>query len=569
MGVDGVKPGAAPVTTPVAAPTPAAEPVKVEPAPVAEKKPAEGFDAPKKKLMSVSGRYAPGKPQISDREDLKDEVSAQRSLANANIAAPTHGASAEQVRKGTAVLKHGEKGSGVESVQKSLGEAGYPVNPTGVYDDETLKAVRSFQQEHGLKGNGGMVDQHTLKTLEGAGGRRDERMGELLKDKELSSSDAKKAVRLAQADAYLAPGDRSEKNVKPALVSLYTRSGMPLDEANEVAARTLTLADKGGEPIKIKNEKKPRPTTQEELDADLARLRTKTELDAAFNADRTKQWPAADIKKDPRGFVRNMVESDGNTGTEADKNSCAPNSMLAGALLKRPESGQELGEKLLSPKGQKEFPEMQKEPLRASVERMKSGNYSPADVSAVGSMMEQKLHYTSPDGREDPGVNHPRNLVLHAKLANIGWTQPESRMDVYGTPQRKGTHATAFSNGTGYDPFNYPGSHGQATVLRGEDSARAHGLAIGPRVGKADQKRVLLERTEFDGKGGMTHQVGWFGHEGKEINPPLRAKYTFDKTRQEWTRDPSVKIPAEYEKVMPARISSNFDELKTRTDIDH
>ena len=91
MGVDGVKPK---VTTGTGGATATAEPKKVEApkpaAPPAEvqlpKKPEEGFDLAKKKLMSVSGRFAAHKPNVAVREDLKDLVSGQRMAANTGSA---------------------------------------------------------------------------------------------------------------------------------------------------------------------------------------------------------------------------------------------------------------------------------------------------------------------------------------------------------------------------------------------------------------------------------------------------------------------------------------------------
>ncbi len=86
MAIDGVSPKSVPVTAPVSQPKPI-EPAKVEaPAPAPSVPKAQtGFDDPKQKLMSVSGRYVAPPPVVSDRADLKDLVASQRSLAQANI----------------------------------------------------------------------------------------------------------------------------------------------------------------------------------------------------------------------------------------------------------------------------------------------------------------------------------------------------------------------------------------------------------------------------------------------------------------------------------------------------
>ena len=86
MGVDPVKPKAAPSVPKTVEPKPVAAP-KIATAPPASKKPAEGFDVLKKKLMSVSGRYAAPKAEAG-RADLKELVSKKRSAVHAGGLAP-------------------------------------------------------------------------------------------------------------------------------------------------------------------------------------------------------------------------------------------------------------------------------------------------------------------------------------------------------------------------------------------------------------------------------------------------------------------------------------------------
>ncbi|MBS1148363.1 MAG: Peptidoglycan-binding domain 1 protein [Myxococcaceae bacterium] len=86
MGVDGIKPKTAASVGPTVE-AKKAEPVKLEPAykpPEPAKLAQEGFDLLKKKLMSVSGRYAAHKPMVSERADLKQQISGQRSVVHAN-----------------------------------------------------------------------------------------------------------------------------------------------------------------------------------------------------------------------------------------------------------------------------------------------------------------------------------------------------------------------------------------------------------------------------------------------------------------------------------------------------
>lgn len=566
--VDSIKPSSAPVvsqSSPVEAPKPPPPP----PPPPALQVGQAGFDDPKAKPVSVSGRYTPVAFPQPARAELVDDVSAQRSVSGVNGTSKTEatwGPNIEQVRAGTSVLKAGQKGSGVESLQKSLAEAGYPVKASGVYDDETLNAVRTFQKDNGLKGNGGLVDKDALSSLDGAG-RRDERMKAIVKDKKIDATEARQAVRAAMGDSCLREQDRSEKNVVPALVNMYSRAGLSLDEARVAAGKTWALSERGGEAVTLTGARQaPWDRTKTES------LRASAEGDAAMNADRQKLWTTKDLKKDPAGFVRNMPQYDGDPKTKPDQSSCHTMSMLAGSILKRPESAQELGDKLLSPAGQKEFPEMQKEPLRSSAQRMKDGKFSPADVTAIGASITKSMTYVDPtrpsDKEPSVGMGPARELALQGKLQNIGWQPAEARVDSYGTTRKAGNHATAYANGMGYDPFNYQGSNGQATVTRGEASARAHALNMSPRFGNEQQApRVLLSRTEYDGKGGMRLERGWIDE--KEMKPPLSAKYSWEPATKEWVRDPAAKIPAEYEKNFPARVSSDLEALKQRTDVEH
>lgn len=174
MGVDGV--GSKVATTvpktveakPVEAPKPA-EPA----APAVEaKKPSEGFDLQKKKLMSVSGRFAAHKPNVPVREDLKDLISGQRMAMNAGGAGPAANANATKIGESHAhgpdcgcgpTLKDGTLNT-ASSVGKSPGPraeasdfagAAKKANPTGKpeeIDAAANKAARAaLEKDFGVK----------------------------------------------------------------------------------------------------------------------------------------------------------------------------------------------------------------------------------------------------------------------------------------------------------------------------------------------------------------------------------------------------------------------------------
>ena len=251
-------------------------------------------------------------------------------------------------------------------------------------------------------------------------------------------------------------------------------------------------------------------------------------------------------------FLRNVVQLDGDTGTNSDFKACGPTSLMAGIILSRPQAVQELTKKLQSGAGKQEFPEMQKEPVQSAITRMASGKFSPKDVSIVANGLYASTRYTQADGTLSEGVTMATQMALIGRMQKIGFTTPSMRQDTYGTLNRNGTHVTAFANNTGYDSWPYPGSKGQAMLSDGDTAARNQALAVGPRLGLPGQKRVLLERLKQDGSGGITlerHTVN-----GKGLSSALKAHYTLNTTENRWERDPKVIIPADQEEDLPRYI---------------
>ncbi len=161
MAIDATKPKtAAAVGRPVEAKK--SEPVRLEnTSSLLPKKASEGFDLQRKKLMSVSGRYAAPRAVISDREDLKQLVSAQRAAAQAG---------------GGALLALATFGGGDEDAGVG-GSGGLPPNATPLAGPTVASSVkaklkdeatRTRHIEHMLRGNDPGLDEKQRKKLDSA-----------------------------------------------------------------------------------------------------------------------------------------------------------------------------------------------------------------------------------------------------------------------------------------------------------------------------------------------------------------------------------------------------------------
>jgi len=73
--------------------------------------------------------------------------------------------SLESVQKNGVVLKRGMSGESVSQVQTSLKSLGYNIEVTSKYDEATVKAVKKFQTDHGVKPTGN-VGALTLARLD-------------------------------------------------------------------------------------------------------------------------------------------------------------------------------------------------------------------------------------------------------------------------------------------------------------------------------------------------------------------------------------------------------------------
>jgi hypothetical protein len=376
--------------------------------------------------------------------------------------------------------------------------------------------------------------------------RRDQ-VSKMIKDGTLDSKEARDVINLAKDDAKLPAGEKDPKKLEPALINIYVRSGVSVDEARKLAGRTLEIAKDGNGSASVSlkpNEK----MTSEKAD----KIRTEAEESASGNRQADEKWSVDRIKQDRAGFMRNVVQIDGNKGTTSDYKACAATSLVGGMILSKPESVQDLAKKMQSPDGAKEFPGFQKEPGKSALDRIASGNFSPRDVNVLANGLYGSVRYRKADGTQSEGMPIPTQMALQGKFRNIGFTPPVMRQDTYGTYDRQGTHVTSFAHNTGYDPWPYPGSNGQATLTDGEAASKNQGLSMGPRLGFPSQKRFVLERMQQDGAGGIIlerHMV-----DGRGVDPPLKAKYNYNPTEKRWERDASVKIPDWQEQNLPKYI---------------
>lgn len=382
-------------------------------------------------------------------------------------------------------------------------------------------------------------------------------VGNMIRDGKLTASEAQNVVNLAKDDAKLPAHEKDAQKLEPAIINLYVRSGVPVDEARRLAGRTLELSRNGKGEESVSVDQPKGKMTAEKAD----KLRAEAEDGARNNAAANRKWTMDEMRKDRVGFMRNVVQIDGDKNTKADFKACAPTSLMGGIILSKPEAAQDLAKKLESDAGKKEFPDLQKEPAKSAVSRMASGNFSPKDVSVVSNGLYASTRYAKADGSLSEGMSTSNQMALLGRLHKIGFTAPAMRQDTYGTSDRQGTHVTAFANNTGYDPWPYPGSNGQSAITDGDAAARAQGLAMGPRLGIPGQQRTMLERMQQDGQGGIILERRTV--DGQKLDTPLKARYTFNASENRWERDPLVSVSAAQENNLPKYIPLDVEKRRS------
>jgi len=236
-----------------------------------------------------------------------------------------------------------------------------------------------------------------------------------------------------------------------------------------------------------------------------------------------------EIKKDPDGFARNITQIDGDPSTTGDRSTCVGVSMMGGVILKDPAKAQEMAKKLLGPEGKKQFPQLQNPPASESLKRMAEGKFSPRDASVVGNALIE-----SSRDKGSQGIEIQNEMKLYAKMRAAGIEVPAMQQNVYAqkNASTNGAHAVVEANGKGFDPWPYPGSGGQGTVLPNGPTLDQHAKTTGPRLGLANQSKERMESVRHDGNGGITIERRFVAHpDGKdgvlEFNPPVQARYEF------------------------------------------
>ena len=110
--------------------------------------------------LSTSKPAAPEQPQITAPDASTIRRSPSSSVHNPDALA------LQSVQKGLQLLGNGNAGPLVESLQRQLCDAGYPVEPDGIFGPKTEAAVRAFQTAHGLQIDGIVGPETSGRLLE-------------------------------------------------------------------------------------------------------------------------------------------------------------------------------------------------------------------------------------------------------------------------------------------------------------------------------------------------------------------------------------------------------------------
>jgi peptidoglycan hydrolase-like protein with peptidoglycan-binding domain len=111
---------------------------------------------------SESPSVTQASPQLTpESSPLTSESEQRNDIRWSTIQEPTSSGMEEPASN---IWRMGDRGAKVTEIQKSLAAAGFQADTDGVFDEETEKAVRQFQQTKGLKVDG-IVGQQTLTAL--------------------------------------------------------------------------------------------------------------------------------------------------------------------------------------------------------------------------------------------------------------------------------------------------------------------------------------------------------------------------------------------------------------------
>ncbi|MEW5738681.1 MAG: hypothetical protein AB1938_07120 [Myxococcota bacterium] len=210
----------------------------------------------------------------------------------------------------------------------------------------------------------------------------------------------------------------------------------------------------------------------------------------ANNPGVNQEWSMAALKKDPRKFLRNVVQLDGALGSTLDRTACGPTSLLMGMISGRPESIQELAGKLVDAKGNltgfgKNLaqnavrgmkPEVRearaaevREELQQAATRLRDGRaFTPADVTTLANCMQgvETLAGAAPNDLREAAI----------AIERLGVKVPPMELQLFGKPDGTMGHWRVVSRGTQFNPW--PNDKGQSTQLPAKQ-----GLESGKRDG--------------------------------------------------------------------------------------
>ena len=112
--------------------------------------PRDGFDAARQTRNTAPAHRQPAaqQPTLAAPQAAPVRRAPSSSVQNPDALA------LQSVQKGLQLLGNGNAGPLVESLQRQLSDAGYPVEPDGIFGPKTEAAVRAFQTAHGLQIDG-------------------------------------------------------------------------------------------------------------------------------------------------------------------------------------------------------------------------------------------------------------------------------------------------------------------------------------------------------------------------------------------------------------------------------
>ena len=221
------------------------------------------------------------------------------------------------------------------------------------------------------------------------------------------------------------------------------------------------------------------PTKPEDIEA--------AEQSVAFNSGRDTEWSLASLSKNPKKFLRDVVQLDGRPVTTADQSGCGPTALLMGMIAGRPDSLKEFASKLVNKDGSlnvngqgfaSKLPASFRGDLQESLARLATGKaFTPADVTVLAEAMQS---FAKQNGADSNDLK-----ALAKSIESLGVKLPKMELQLFGNPDGSMGHWRVESNGTQFNPW--PNKDGQSTQLPAKS-----GLADGVRDGAGWVRREQI-----------------------------------------------------------------------------